>query len=127
MKNRCLSVNNKAYKNYGGRGIKICDRWLNSFENFLEDIGRRPSKKYSLDRINNDGNYEPSNCKWSTKIEQIMNRRVSVIVTYKGKTIPLIDIKTPNNIPVSVIRYRMKNGWSIDDAIEKPLRKKTKI
>jgi hypothetical protein len=76
MKRRCLNSNCKAYKNYGGRGIKVCDRWLESFNNFLEDMGERP-EGLSIDRINNDGNYEPSNCKWATNKEQINNRRTS--------------------------------------------------
>lgn len=73
MKQRCLNPNNRYYKYYGGRGITICERWM-KFENFLEDMGERP-KELSLDRIDNDGNYEPSNCKWSTRKEQQNNRR----------------------------------------------------
>lgn len=74
MKTRCYNVNHKAYKDYGGRGIKVCRRWLNSFENFLLDMGERPIDK-TLDRINNNGNYEPLNCKWSTSSEQNNNQR----------------------------------------------------
>jgi hypothetical protein len=75
MKQRCYNSNNNDYKNYGNRGITICDRWLNSVENFLEDMGKRPNSDYSIDRINNDGNYEPSNCRWATKSEQNNNKR----------------------------------------------------
>lgn len=74
MIGRCSRPNNCGYKWYGARGIRVCDRWLNSFENFLEDMGERPKGK-SLDRINNDGNYEPSNCRWATQKEQIRNQR----------------------------------------------------
>lgn len=75
MKRRCYLETDKAYKNYGGRGIIVCDRWLESFMNFYEDMGDRPSKNHSLDRINNEGNYEASNCKWSTTKEQGRNKR----------------------------------------------------
>ena len=74
MKKRCLNPTNHNYKNYGGRGIKICDRWLASFTNFYQDMGDRPLG-HTLDRIDNDGNYEPSNCKWSSTKEQLKNRR----------------------------------------------------
>lgn len=85
MKNRCTNPNDVFYSKYGGRGITICNRWL-KYENFLEDMGRKPSHKHTLDRINNDGNYEPANCKWSTPIEQANNKRNTKYVTYKGKT-----------------------------------------
>lgn len=74
MKQRCLNKKHKRYYDWGGRGIKICDRWLNSFKNFLEDMGERP-KGMTLDRINNNGNYEPSNCRWSTSKQQASNKR----------------------------------------------------
>ena len=75
MKQRCNNLNNCSFKYYGGRGIKVCDRWLRSFKNFIDDMGRKPGPEYSLDRINNDGNYEPINCKWSTLSEQNKNKR----------------------------------------------------
>lgn len=75
MKQRCYNPNVERYICYGGRGIKVCDRWLNSFQNFLEDMGRRPDNGYSIDRINVDGDYEPSNCRWATASEQQQNKR----------------------------------------------------
>jgi hypothetical protein len=75
MRQRCFDWDNQAYKNYGGRGITICERW-DDFAKFLEDMGRRPTPKHTIERINNDGNYEPSNCKWIPSSEQSKNRRV---------------------------------------------------
>lgn len=83
MKERCLNSKNKDFHYYGGRGIRVCDRWIDSYENFLSDMGRKPSPEYSIDRINNDGNYEPSNCRWATKQEQTFNQRPR---TYKNKS-----------------------------------------
>lgn len=75
MKHRCTNSNNKYYSYYGGRGIKVCDRWLNSFQNFYEDMGPKPTPLHSIDRINVNGNYEPSNCRWATPSEQQKNKR----------------------------------------------------
>ena len=74
MRSRCRSTTNAGYPYYGGRGIRVCARW-ESFENFLTDMGLRPSSEHSIDRINNDGNYEPGNCRWATKREQSLNQR----------------------------------------------------
>lgn len=75
LKERCLTPSNKDFAYYGGRGIQVCKEWADSFDQFLTDMGPRPSLEYSIDRINNDGNYEKSNCRWATKSEQMLNRR----------------------------------------------------
>lgn len=75
MKGRCLNTRHEAFKNYGGRGIRICPEWIDSFLVFLEDMGERTSAKHSLDRIDNDGNYEPGNCRWATRVQQNSNTR----------------------------------------------------
>lgn len=116
MKRRCYNKNRKGYKNYGGRGIKVCDRWLESFENFYEDMGDRPSPNHSLDRIDVNGNYEPSNCKWSDRTEQNYNQR------FRGGVTNQPNIKTNGHTfrarvsryKVSRMSYSLKN---IEDAI----------
>ena len=85
MKDRCYNENAKFYNRYGGRGITVCERWLHSFDNFLEDMGARP-KNMTLDRIDNDGDYEPSNCRWATRLGQNLNRRRKHPNEYSGIT-----------------------------------------
>lgn len=75
MRSRCSNRNNKSWDRYGGRGIKVCERWEKSFENFLADMGRKPSPEHSIERMENSSNYEPGNCKWATRSEQMKNRR----------------------------------------------------
>ncbi len=86
MKGRCYNPNNKQYNDYGGRGIKVCDRWLNNFENFLADMGKKPTPAHSLDRIDVNGDYAPENCRWATREEQNNNKRCSIMVEHNGKT-----------------------------------------
>lgn len=84
MKSRCYNKGKRDYKNYGGRGIIVCERWVNNFENFLKDMGTKPSKKHSIDRVDNNGNYEPSNCRWATSIQQGQNKRNVIKVRFAG-------------------------------------------
>lgn len=80
MQRRCFNSKRPGFHNYGGRGISVCDRWLDSFENFLEDMGEKPSKDFTLERIDVNGNYEPSNCRWATWWEQARNKRTNVFI-----------------------------------------------
>jgi hypothetical protein len=85
MRTRCNNPNQPGWPNYGGRGITVCERW-DSFENFLVDMGQMPGRGYSIDRIDNDGNYEPGNCRWATRAEQSSNTSRNVLVTHNGIT-----------------------------------------
>lgn len=86
MKKRCYNQKSINYHLYGGSGVTVCDRWINSFNYFLEDMGQRPSKSHSIDRINNDGNYEPSNCRWATRQQQVINRHIWGSSGFRGVT-----------------------------------------
>jgi hypothetical protein len=112
LKSRCLNPKNKAYKNYGGRGIKVCDRWLEKnrkgFLNFLEDVGYRPSSKHSLDRFpDNDGNYEPGNCRWATKIEQANNKRNNITLSYNNEALSISEWSRKLKINKSILRQQL--------------------
>jgi|APSaa5957512622_1039677.scaffolds.fasta_scaffold39786_2 hypothetical protein len=120
MKARCSNHDHPRFKSYGGRGIKVCDRWLESFENFYEDVGKKP-EGMSLERIDNNGNYEPSNCKWATNTEQANNRRTNIFLTYKGKKKSIKQWSLDFGIDYLVIYKRVARGWSVEDAIHQPL------
>lgn len=111
MKTRCYNTAYHLYPNYGGRGIKVCDRWLNSFESFLEDMGPRPLGT-SIDRFpDKDGNYEPGNCRWATSIQQQNNNSRNKFIEFNGKTMTLAQWSRETGIGIGTIRNRMKSGW----------------
>ena len=121
MRKRCFKENHKSYKYYGGRGIIVCDRWRNSFENFILDMGERPSLLHSLDRINNNGNYEPSNCKWSTDKEQTRNQRNNVLVTFNGETKCLAEWSEIYGLGWKCLHYRIFVAkWDLEKAFTFP-------
>lgn len=120
MRDRCA---NRLDPNYGGRGIRVCERWQSSFEAFYEDMGPRPSSHHSLDRIDVNGDYEPGNCRWATRKEQCRNTRRSVFVEYLGKRINLKDLAEAAVVPYHTFRERIIAGWSVDEALSKPSRK----
>lgn len=119
IKARCLNENNHSYHRYGGRGITICDRWKDSFESFLADMGARPSG-HSIDRINNDGNYEPGNCKWSTRQEQQGNRCTSHLITWQGETHCAAWWERKLGMKPTNLTSRLYNGWTLERAITTP-------
>ena len=116
MKARCLRPTANNYPLYGGRGITICQRWTDNFEAFLSDMGLKPSKDHSLDRIDNDGNYEPGNCRWATPIMQSRNKRNVGIVEYYGERLTVPELSERVGIPLHRLKSRLKRGWSIERA-----------
>lgn len=120
IKSRCHSITDKGYKNYGGRGIKVCERWFNSFENFLLDMGQKPSPLYSIERLNNNGDYEPNNCIWATQKVQARNKRNSRFIEYKGETRNINEWAEITGLNRLIIYRRIKNGWSVEKALSEP-------
>lgn len=121
MKTRCNNKNQAGWKNYGGRGITYCDRW-ESFENFLNDMGPKPTSNHTLDRINNDGPYDASNCKWSTRKEQSANKRNNRIFEIDGIKRCASEWADLMGFNSNVIYCRLRAGWSIKEAILTPKR-----
>ncbi len=117
VKTRCYNPNFKNYPDYGGRGIRVCERWLHSFENFLEDMGLKPSKDHSIERRNPNGDYCPSNCYWTTDAKQRRNKRSSKVITFNGKSQCLVDWLKEMGTSDSTYRWRIKHGWSEARAI----------
>lgn len=120
MKKRCRNLASRDYPNYGGRGISVCDRWRNSFDNFMADMGPKPSLEHSLDRINNSGNYEPSNCRWATRPDQNINKRSTFKVPFQGKLLPARLVEKQLGLPRRRIYDRIRKGWSMERAISAP-------
>lgn len=121
MRSRCNNPQSREYVNYGGRGIKVCERW-DSFENFVADMGVRP-EGYSIDRINNDGNYEPSNCRWATTTQQLNNRRVNRVLELNGERRTIGEWSAKLGIGWHTIRSRVdRYGWTIEKALTTPVK-----
>lgn len=119
MTQRCSNPKSKGYSNYGGRGIKVCERWKNSFELFLEDIGEQPSKNHTIDRYpDNNGNYEPSNFRWATKKQQMENVRYNVWHEYKGVKKTITDWGRTLKASNGLIYFHLKKGRTMDWIIE---------
>jgi len=116
---RCTKPGHKLYRNYGARGITVCQRWLDSFDAFLDDMGPRPDGM-SLDRIDNDGPYSPDNCRWATAKVQTNNTRRSVRVTYNGQQMTIEDAAIASGIKGATLRERIAQGWT-DDQLFSPV------
>lgn len=122
MKRRCNDPNHAKYKDYGARGITVCDRWQ-SFEMFYADMGDAPSASHTIDRIENNGNYEPSNCRWATKKEQSNNKRNTRLVAYMGEIKSFSEWAEAANMTRDILRTRVdKLGWDFGRAIGTPVK-----
>ncbi len=119
MLGRCRNPNSPDYPDYGARGITVCARW-ESFENFYADMGPRPSKKHSLDRRDNNGNYEPSNCRWASPRQQAGNKRSNVWIEYGGKRMIIEDWAAETGLPRTTLEQRVKRGWSDELTVTAP-------
>jgi hypothetical protein len=118
MRQRCSNPRSDSYANYGGRGIVVCDRWLESFENFLSDMGSRPDDT-TLDRIDSNGNYEPGNCRWATRSVQSTNRRNTPRIEFRGRALGLKEWARELGFHHSTLRERIEK-WGVDRALSSP-------
>lgn len=127
MKNRCSNRSLDCWPRYGGRGISVCERWAVSFIHFLKDMGVRPEGT-SIDRIDNDGNYTPENCRWATRLEQGRNcsKKNKRLVTWFGKTMCVAEWSRETGISETTLFRRLDGGWSAEKALTTPSRNKSK-
>ena len=127
MKTRCTNKNNPKWDNYGGRGITLVERW-NSYDNFLKDMGPSYKPGMTLDRIDNDGNYSPENCRWATLVEQGNNKRNNLVLEYGGLKLTLPQWGRVKGIKSSTIRQRYYGyKWSVEKCIETPVYQRTAL
>lgn len=119
---RCHNENNRHYKNYGGRGIAVCKRWRDKFENFINDMGPRPSPSHTVERKNNSCGYSPFNCRWATRKEQQNNMRTNRLVTLKGRTQTVSQWADEVGMKHATLYSRIYHGWSAERAITEPVR-----
>jgi hypothetical protein len=120
MIQRCTNQNDQDYPDYGGRGICVCPRWLSSFADFLSDVGPRPSAEHEIDRINNNGHYEPGNVRWVSHQRNCRNRRSSRLLTHDGRTMTLTEWAIAIGISNRTLRSRLEMGWCLGRALTQP-------
>lgn len=121
MLTRCFNESAAAYRNYGGRGVTVCDDWRESFDNFLRDMGPRPSSAHTLERVDNDGDYGPENCVWLPRRQQAANCRTNRKVTFRGRTMNLGEWAKQCGIRSGTIAARLDRGWPVSRALTTPV------
>lgn len=126
MNQRCYDRKSINYRRYGGRGVMVCQRWRESFPSFLADMGERPSLAHSLDRIDNNGPYEPGNCRWATDKQQSRNRANNRLLTYKGETRCVMEWAEILGLSKHTIFNRLREGWAVERIMTTPQQKKTR-
>lgn len=126
MKNRCHNPNEPSYCDYGGRGIFVCERWKR-YENFIEDMGRRPTRKHTIERVNNGLGYSPENCRWATTTEQGRNKRSNTILEVDGTKRCISEWAEFLGVSESTIHSRLHMGWSINDSIQTPVKEEMRL
>jgi len=124
IKKRCLTKRHPAYRNYGGRGISISKEWVESFAAFIAHVGPRPNPSDTIDRIDNDGNYEPGNVRWVSRSENNSNRRNTIFVIVDGQKVPLSMAVKINGKPYNVVKNRLDRGWHVDMALTSPVKER---
>lgn len=127
MRQRCNYPGHKNYADYGGRGIRVCDRWLgpDGFATFLADMGEKPGRGYTLDRFPDpNGDYRPGNVRWATQRQQCRNKRNNVRLTFRGETRCMIEWAEHLGISISTISDRLRSGWSVDEALSTPIKRR---
>lgn len=122
MKQRCLNPNSGSYAYYGGRGITVCQRWVDSFEDFAADMGPRPEGALT-ERVDNDGPYSPENCRWASRREQMLNTRAGVRLGFESRVMKIREWASERGLPLATLRQRIDKGWTVRDALLTPLRR----
>jgi hypothetical protein len=126
MKRRCYEPGYKAFHHYGGRGITVCDRWRDDFAAFFSDVGPRPTERHELDRINNDGHYEPGNVRWATKTQNNSNQRDNHLLTLHGETKTISEWRRFTGLSFTAIYGRLKRGLPIEQVLSRDRAKRVR-
>lgn len=121
MIGRCAGYQKRGFRNYGGRGISVCEKWRHSFSQFLKDVGRRPSPKHSLERKNNERGYEPRNVRWATRAEQARNTRRTAFLVFKRIRLCKEDWAKRVGLSNNTLTARLRHGWSVERALTEPV------